>query len=88
MKLKNREDQSVDASRVLFRRGNKIFKKVNGWRDVGERTELGTGMAGSAMGGDGGEVQKIEWRCVAVRNGENLRETSWFQDSAKNSLHN
>ena len=36
MKLKNREDQRVDAS-VLLRRGNKIIKGSRGWEGLGRK---------------------------------------------------
>jgi hypothetical protein len=38
MKLKKKEDQSVDAS-VLLRRGNKIIMKGRGGRFLGERSK-------------------------------------------------
>jgi hypothetical protein len=38
MKLKKKEDQSMDAS-VLLRRGNKIFKAGNMETKCGEKTE-------------------------------------------------
>jgi hypothetical protein len=38
MKLKKKEDQSVDAS-VLLRTGNKIIMGVKGGRDLGGREE-------------------------------------------------
>ena len=52
MKLK-KEGESVDAS-VLLRRGDKISRELEGRRDW-----EGKGGAGSGVGGDRGEVQRI-----------------------------
>jgi hypothetical protein len=57
MKLKREEDQRVDAL-VLLRRGNKIIKGSRGGRDLGRREEGGGGLE-SGMGGDGGDVRKL-----------------------------
>ena len=40
MKLKKKEDQSVDAS-VLLRRGNKIIKGSRGWEELGRKRRGG-----------------------------------------------
>ena len=40
MKLKKKEDQSVDAS-VLLRRGNKIIKGSRGWEGLGRKRRQG-----------------------------------------------
>ena len=71
MKFKKKEDQSVDAL-LLLRRENKIIMRGRGSR--GPEMERGgeeEGRAGSGVGGNGRstEGQKIEWRCVAVGNG-------------------
>ena len=73
MKLKNKEDQSVDVS-VLLRRRNKIIKGSRGWE----------GLERERRGGRENEGQNRVWeemeemyrgsengkRCVAVGNGE------------------
>jgi hypothetical protein len=60
MKLKKKEDQSVDAS-VLLGRGNKIITGGRGregpWREKGGGGKEGG--AGSVVGGDGGEGQRV-----------------------------
>ena len=54
MKLKKKEDQSVDAS-VLLRRGNKIFTGGRGWEGLGRKRGAGKERGpGSGMGGDPG----------------------------------
>jgi hypothetical protein len=54
VKLKKKEDQSVDAS-VLLRRGNKILTGSIGRKGLGrERGGKGKREAGSGMGEDGG----------------------------------
>ena len=60
MKLKKKEDQIVDAS-VLLRRGNKIIKGSKGWEGLGrKRGRVGEKEeAGSDIGGDGGDVQRV-----------------------------
>ena len=58
MKLKNKEDQSVDTS-FLLRRENKIIMGGRGrtWEGEGKgRKKRG---AGSGVGGDRREVQKV-----------------------------
>ena len=68
MKLKKKEDQSVDAS-VLHRRGNKIITGGRGWeRPGGSREERG---AGSGVGGsrregqrEGQEIERRYTACV------------------------
>jgi hypothetical protein len=40
MKLKRKEDQSVDAS-VLLRRGNNIIKGNRGWEGLGRKIRGG-----------------------------------------------
>ena len=54
MKLKKKEDQSVDAS-VLPRRGHKMTMGGRGWEGLGRKR----GGGGSDMGGDGEEGQRI-----------------------------
>jgi hypothetical protein len=59
MKLKKKEDQSVDAS-VLLRRGKKIIMGGRRWERLG-RKRVWRGEKkeeGSRMGGDG-EVQRV-----------------------------
>jgi hypothetical protein len=55
-----RAHQSVDAT-VLLRRGKKIISGSRGregsWRERGGGGKVG--VAGSDMGGDGGEVQRV-----------------------------
>ena len=57
MKLKNKEDRSVDAS-VLLRRGNNIIKGSRGWKGPGRKR------------GGGGEKEESRirygrrWRCT------------------------
>jgi len=59
MKLKKEEDQSVDAS-VLLRRGNKIIMEGRGRERPGrERGGGGKRGAGSGVGGDRGEIQRV-----------------------------
>jgi hypothetical protein len=61
MKLKRKEDKSVDAS-VLLIRGNKIIKGNRGWEELGIKRREGRGKRGeeSGMGGDGEDVQRIK----------------------------
>jgi hypothetical protein len=40
MKLKRKEDQSVNAS-VLLRRGNSIIKESRGWEGLGRKRRVG-----------------------------------------------
>jgi hypothetical protein len=77
MKLKKKEDQSMDAS-VLLRRGNKIIIGHRGWegcgRDVGGRGD------GERKKGSQDQVWKEtvemyrgsgnEWRRIAMEDGE------------------
>ena len=71
MKLKNKEDQSMDAS-VLLRRGDKIITGDR-WTPEGERKEREKRNKIS-VGGDreqrNTEGQEIEGRYVAVEEGE------------------
>jgi hypothetical protein len=46
MKLKNKEDQNVNASSVILRRGNKILTGGRGWEGLG-RKKGGRGKMGS-----------------------------------------
>jgi hypothetical protein len=72
MKLNRKENQRVIAA-VLHRRGNKQSREEEGRRCLGGIGEdRGKREAESGMGGDGGDVQgqKIEHRCVAMRDGE------------------
>jgi hypothetical protein len=57
IKLKKKEDRSVDAS-VLFRRGNKISFGGRGKEGLGMERRRGGGI-GSGMGGDGEDVQNV-----------------------------
>ena len=60
MKLKRKEDQSVDAS-VLLRRRNNIIKKSRGWKGLGRKRGRGGEKeeARSGKGGNGYDTQKI-----------------------------
>jgi hypothetical protein len=62
MKLKKKQDQSVDVS-VLLRRGNKIITGVRGWEEFGRnRGGRGKRGIGSGAGGervDGRQVRKL-----------------------------
>ena len=60
MKLKKKEDQSVDAS-VLLRRGNNIIKGSRHLEGLGRKRRGGGKKRGeeSGMGGDGGDVQRV-----------------------------
>jgi hypothetical protein len=73
MQLKKKEDQRVDGS-VLFRRGNKIIKEGRGREEPGsKRGEEGENVGQIRCGRRWGrsiECQEIEWRCVAVGDGE------------------
>jgi hypothetical protein len=55
MKLKKKEDQSVNAL-ALLRRGNKILIRGT-WEK--EKRERGEGKAGSGMGGDRDDIQRV-----------------------------
>ena len=59
MKLKKKENQSENAS-VLLRKGTKINTGGRGWEGLGrKRGHRGERGAGSGMGGDGGEEQRV-----------------------------
>jgi hypothetical protein len=61
MKLKKKDDQSVDAY-VLLRRGNKIIMGGRGLEGLGRKTGKGErekGGAGSGVGVDRGDVQRV-----------------------------
>ena len=74
MKLKKKEDQSVDAS-VLLRRGNKIITGGRGWEGL-RRNGAGRGKRGGQdqvweeTGDMNREGQEIEQSCVAMGEGE------------------
>ena len=77
MKLKKKEDQSMDAS-VLLRRGKKIIRGHSGWvgcgRDVGGRGD-GERKKGSQdqVWEETGEMYRgsgNEWRRIAMEDGE------------------
>jgi hypothetical protein len=75
MKLKKKEEQSVDAS-ILLRRGNKIITEGRGREELGRKTEgaeekkedrirCGRRQRGEKYRGTG-----IEWRCITVGEGD------------------
>ena len=68
MKLKKKEDQSLDSS-VLLRRGKNYSQEVEGGRDLGEREKGGNGGGRMRYGMNWGwytESQEIEQSCVAM----------------------
>jgi hypothetical protein len=73
MKFKKKEDQNVNAS-VLLRRGNKIITGGRGskgpGRERGREGKKGSRIRYGRRQGRNTEGQEIEWRCVAVGDGE------------------
>jgi hypothetical protein len=67
MKLKRKEDQSVDAS-VLLRRRNNIIKKSRGWKGLGRKRGRGGEIeqAESGMGGDRDDRQRVRKLNIGV----------------------
>jgi hypothetical protein len=85
MKLKNKEDQSVDAS-VLFRTGNKIIMGGREREEPGRETEReGKGGQIRYQGRQGRSIerQEIEQRCVAVGDGGTGVATRMSQNPGK-----
>ena len=74
MKVKKKEDQSVDAS-VLLRRGNKIITGARGWEGLGRKRggreeKSGDRIRCGRRRGRCTEGQEIEQTCIAMEDGE------------------
>jgi hypothetical protein len=72
MKVKKKQDQSLDAS-VLLRRGNKLIMGCIGWAGIWRKRGGGEDKKGpgSGVGGDRGvgrctEGQEIKQRCIEM----------------------
>jgi hypothetical protein len=72
MKLKKKEEQSVDTS-VFLTKGNKIVMGGGEWEELGRKRGRGEKGAELSMAGYRGryiECQEIEQRCVAIADGK------------------